>query len=90
MNFALTKTQLYVLAAAAGVAILWLLNRKAAAAAPGRVTSSIAIDANVLSPTFGEPIVDETNTPEHQRMLDLIDESNAAIASYDATHPEQT
>lgn len=89
MTFNFTKDQLYAIAAAAGVGLLWLLNRKPA---PGRNSSELVIDANVMSPTFGLPIdgadVVDTSDNGHQRMLDLIDQSNRAIAEFDASHPQ--
>jgi hypothetical protein len=75
------------LALAGGLALLawWLSSRDKR----GRVTSTLDIDANVLSPTFGEPLTETvTYDPNHQRLLDLVDESNRAIAEYDRTHPE--
>lgn len=74
------------LALAGGLALLawWLSSKKA----PARVTSFLDIDGNVNSPTFGDPITETITTdPIHERLVDLVDESNRDIAAYDATHP---
>jgi flagellar basal body rod protein FlgC len=87
----------YVGGALAAVLLLWKFAAK-------RVTSTLEIDANVYSPTFGEPISSGAGnltygagagasaalTPQdntHQRMLQLIEESQNAITAYDTTHP---
>jgi hypothetical protein len=71
------------LAVAAGLALLawWLSSR---AKTVGRVSSEIEINADVYSDHFGEPITEPQSNP---LLIDLVDESNRAIAAYDATHP---
>jgi hypothetical protein len=75
--------------AAAALAILaWLFGSHATTAAP-RVTSTLEIDANVESPTFGEPLSSSTTVADanHARLVDLVAQSNQAIANYDAANP---
>lgn len=68
---------------AAGVLLIFLL-AVAPPAAPGTVTKTLEIDANVFSKTFGDPIGDPTapaplaNNPQ---MAQLIAQSNAVIAA---------
>jgi hypothetical protein len=75
--------------ATAGVLFLlaWLFGGKGAVA---RVTKELVIDANIDSDTFGEPI--PVPTPEelaaHQHLVDLVNESDAAIKAFDAAHPQ--
>jgi hypothetical protein len=73
------------LVVAGGLALLawWLSSR---ARKVGRVSSEIEINADVYSPGFGDPIDLEAEA-RHQHLVDLVDESNQAIAAYDATHP---
>jgi hypothetical protein len=75
------------LALAGGLALLaWWLSSKEKR---GRVTSTLDIDANVMSPTFGEPLTETvTYDPNHERLVELVEESSLAIAEYDRTHPE--
>jgi hypothetical protein len=77
-----------LLGAAALAILAWLFGSNAAAAVP-RVTSSLEIDDNVNSPTFGEPISSATTAADanHARLVDLVAQSNQAIADYDAAHP---
>ena len=87
---ALTKKQKYAAAgavAAAGLLVWWLWPKKAI----GRRKQELTIDADVYSPTFGEPIYGpQLPTPLPGRvavsdeMQRLIDQSNAAIAADDA------
>ncbi len=67
----------------------WLFREKRSPAntSPGRATSELEIDANVYSPTFGQPLTDlgddplTIGGPHDPEMARLIDESNAAIAA---------
>lgn len=72
------------LVVAGGLALLawWFSSR---ARKVGRVSSEIEINADVYSPGFGDPIDPEAEA-RHQHLVDLVDESNQAIAAYDATH----
>jgi hypothetical protein len=67
--------------------VAWLFREKK----PGTVTTEITIDANVNSDTFGLPLSTDDDADAvargHAQLLSLVNESNEAIAAYDATHP---
>jgi hypothetical protein len=75
--------------ATAGILFLlaWLFGEKHAV---GRVSKELIIDANIDSDTFGEPIPVPTaeELAAHQHLVDLVNESDAAIKAFDASHPQ--
>jgi hypothetical protein len=81
------RAQLLTAAALALAAMLF----RDRSSAPALETKTLTIDANVNSPTFGQPIVDpqaQIDSANHDRLVALVAESSAAIAAYDAAHPE--
>ena len=73
------------IAVGAGLALVaWWLSRSSG---PGRRTTEIEIDANVYSPTWGEPIANDkpvlSSSPE---LIALVDESNRRIAAHEAIY----
>jgi hypothetical protein len=70
-----------VVTAGALALIAWLFGDKPAAR---RVVKQLEIDDDVYSDTFGEPVVQP-----NADMARLINESDAAIRAYDATHPPE-
>lgn len=84
----MTTTEAKLLAAGVLALLAWWLTPKAAPAA--RVAKELEIDANVNSPTFGEVVGPDGFTDEqranHIRLVDLVAESQEAIAAFDATH----
>lgn len=76
----MTPTQIRI-AVAGGLALLaWLLTPKAV----GRRTTEIEIDADVYSPTFGEPIAKDDPAAWNPELRRPVDESARRIREHDA------
>jgi len=55
---------------------------------PGRLKQELTIDANINSPTFGEPVYE--GPVQQPEIVRLINESNERIAAHEATHDPDT
>lgn len=76
----LTIVQKKIAVAGGVLLVLWLLRRSV-----GRRSQELIIDANINSPTFGEPMTEDQLAAEswHSAVEDAIRESSARIAAFD-------
>lgn len=77
----MTLTQAKLATAGVAALLAWLFGSKPQ---QGRVRRELEVDVNVNSTTFG---MTDAEIENHKRLVDLVDESNRAIADYDAAHP---